>query len=192
MRTFTTGTTKRAKVQESANGPSINASESPTCEKDADDRIDKLVGKQFGNIQEAEKAFTSALALLEKQKTKHPALEQYIQQVSPSNRSTQILQDIKDTTLSTIYLKSFLPARSWYIKSLIQGKRRIPRWSGQPECPSSRWLWQKPSLNSLSRRKLRARHRGLLLEANCYRPSRVELPTWVASEPMAGEVVRQN
>ncbi len=27
---------------------------------------------------------------------------------------------------------------------------------------------------------------------NCYRPSRVELPAWAASEPTAGEVVRQN
>ena len=105
MRTLTTKTTKRAKKQEGANGPSINASESPTCEKDADDRIDKLVEKQLGNIQEAEKVFTSASALLEKQKTKHPALEQYIQQVSASNRSIQILEDIKDPTRSHYIFK---------------------------------------------------------------------------------------
>jgi hypothetical protein len=105
MRTLITKTTKSGKKQKGANVPFINASESPTCEKDADDGIEKLVEKQLGNIQEAEKAFTSALALLEKQQTKHPALEQYIQQVSASNRSIQILEDIKDQTRSHYIFK---------------------------------------------------------------------------------------
>ena len=58
----------------------------------------------------AENAFKSASALLEKHKTKYPELEQYIEHVSASDRSIQILEDIKD------------PRRAHYIfKILLTG-----------------------------------------------------------------------
>ena len=50
--------------------------------KIAPDRIEELVKKHLGNIGEAENAFKSASALLEKHKTKYPELEQYIEHVS--------------------------------------------------------------------------------------------------------------
>ena len=64
--------------------------------KQAPDRIDQLVKKHLGNIADAEKAFKSASALLEKHKTNYPELEQYVEHVSPSELSIQILEDIKD------------------------------------------------------------------------------------------------
>ena len=64
--------------------------------KQAPDRIDELVKKHLGNIADAENAFRSASALLEKQKTNYPELEQYVEHVSPSELSIQILEDIKD------------------------------------------------------------------------------------------------
>ena len=74
------------------------------------DRIEELVKKHLGNIGEAENAFKSATALLEKHKTKYPELEQYIEHVSPSDRSIQMLDDAKD------------PRRSHYIfKILLTG-----------------------------------------------------------------------
>ena len=74
------------------------------------DRIEELVKKHLGNIGEAESAFKSASALLEKHKTKYPELEQYIEHVSASDRSIQILEDIKD------------PRRTHYIfKILLTG-----------------------------------------------------------------------
>jgi hypothetical protein len=51
------------------------------------DRVEELVKKHLGNIGEAENAFKSASALLEKHKTKYPEIEQYIEHVSPSDRS---------------------------------------------------------------------------------------------------------
>src|SRR5258708_36309143 len=78
--------------------------------KIAPDRIEELVKKHLGNIGEAENAFKSASALLEKHKTKYPELEQYIEHVSASDRSIQILEDIKD------------PRRAHYIfKILLAG-----------------------------------------------------------------------
>ena|SRR5271167_282425 len=78
--------------------------------KIAPDRIEELVKKHLGNIGEAENAFKSASALLEKHKTKYPELEQYIEHVSASDRSIQILEDIKD------------PRRAHYIfKILLTG-----------------------------------------------------------------------
>ena len=48
--------------------------------------------------------------MLEKHKTKYPELEQYIEHVSPSDRSIQMLDDVKD------------PRRSHYIfKILLTG-----------------------------------------------------------------------
>jgi hypothetical protein len=78
--------------------------------KIAPDRVEELVKKHLGNIGEAENAFKSASALLEKHKTKYPELEQYIEHVSPSDRSIQMLDDVKD------------PRRSHYIfKILLTG-----------------------------------------------------------------------
>jgi hypothetical protein len=78
--------------------------------KIAPDRTEELVKKHLGNIGEAEKAFKSVSALLEKHKTKYPELEQYIEHVSASDRSIQILEDIKD------------PRRAHYIfKILLTG-----------------------------------------------------------------------
>jgi chromosome segregation ATPase len=77
--------------------------------KIAPDRIEELVKKHLRNIGEAENAFKSAAALLEKHKTKYPELEQYIENVSASDRSIQILEDIKD------------PRRAHYICGLPKG-----------------------------------------------------------------------
>ena len=49
--------------------------------KIAPDRIEELVKKHLGNIGEAENAFKSVSALLEKHKTKYPELEQYIARI---------------------------------------------------------------------------------------------------------------
>ena len=64
--------------------------------KQAPDRIDELVKKHLGNIADAEKAFKSASALLDKHKINYPELEQYVEHLSPSELSIQILEDIKD------------------------------------------------------------------------------------------------
>ena len=78
--------------------------------KIAPDRIEELVKKHLGKIGEAENAFKSTSALLEKHKTKYPELEQYIENLSASDRSIQILEDIKD------------PRRAHYIfKILLTG-----------------------------------------------------------------------
>jgi hypothetical protein len=78
--------------------------------KIAPDRIEELVKKHLGNIGEAENAFKSASALLEKHRTKYPELEQYVENISASDRSIQILEDIKD------------PRRAHYIfKILLTG-----------------------------------------------------------------------
>src|SRR5271165_539215 len=110
MRTPITKAIKSSRKGGGSNGPSIDASESPTGEKNGEERIEELVKKQLGNIGEAENVFKSASALLEKHKTKYPALEQYIEHVSASDRSIQILEDIKD------------PRRAHYIfKILLTG-----------------------------------------------------------------------
>jgi hypothetical protein len=78
--------------------------------KIAPDRVEELVKKHLGKIGEAENAFKSASALLEKHKTKYAELEQYIEHVSASDRSIQILEDVKD------------PRRAHYIfKILLTG-----------------------------------------------------------------------
>ena len=76
--------------------------------KIAPDRIEELVKKHLGNIGEAENAFKSASALLEKHKRKYPELEQYIEHVSPSDRSIQMLDDVKDPRRSHYILKILL------------------------------------------------------------------------------------
>src|SRR5208282_39772 len=76
--------------------------------KIAPDRIEELVKKHLGKIGEAENAFKSASALLEKHKTKHPEVEQYIEHVSPSYRSIQMLDDVKDPRRSRYIFKILL------------------------------------------------------------------------------------
>jgi tryptophanyl-tRNA synthetase len=64
--------------------------------KIAPDKIEELVKKHLANISAAENTLKSALALLEKHKTKYPELEQYVENVSSSDRSIQMLDDVKD------------------------------------------------------------------------------------------------
>jgi hypothetical protein len=61
--------------------------------KKAPDKIEELVKKHLANIAAAENTLKSALALLEKHKTKYPELEQYVENVSASDRSIQMLDD---------------------------------------------------------------------------------------------------
>jgi hypothetical protein len=96
MRMPVTRAIKNSRKGGGRNGRSINETESSTGETNEEERIEELVKKQLGNLGEAENVFKSASALLEKHKTKYPALEQYIEQVSVSDRSIQILEDIKD------------------------------------------------------------------------------------------------
>jgi hypothetical protein len=98
---------KNSRKRGGGNGRSINESESSIGEKNEEERIEELVKKQLGNLREAENVFKSASALLEKHKTKYPALYQYIEHVSVSDRSIQILEDIKD------------PKRGHYIFKII-------------------------------------------------------------------------
>jgi hypothetical protein len=70
------------------------------------DRVEELVKQHLGKIGEAENAFKSASALLEKHKTTYPELEQYIEHVSPSGRSSRCLMMSKTQGDLTIYLKS--------------------------------------------------------------------------------------
>ena len=58
--------------------------------KIAPDRIEELVKKHLGKIGEAENAFKSASALLEKHKTKYPELEQYIGVLGTSERKVRL------------------------------------------------------------------------------------------------------
>jgi hypothetical protein len=117
--------------------------------KIAPDRIEELVKKHLGNIGEAENAFKSASALLEKHKTKYPELERYIEHVSPSDRSIQMLDDVKDPRrISLLYLKSYLPGWSRHIRSHIREKRITPTWIERPGFPLLKRLWQKRSFTS--------------------------------------------
>jgi len=68
----------------------------PPATKKAPDKIEELVKKHLANIAAAENTLKSALALLEKHKTKYPELEQYVENVSSSDRSIQMLDDVKD------------------------------------------------------------------------------------------------
>ena len=110
--------------------------------KIAPDRIEELVKKHLGNIGEAENAFKSASALLEKHKTKYPELEQYIEHVSSSDRSIQMLDDVKDPR------RSYLLAWSRHIRSRIREKRIIPMWIAPPGFPLLKRLWRKRSFIS--------------------------------------------
>ena len=103
---YINGIHEQAPPRQKASGQDTNGKKA----KIAPDRIEELVKKHLGKIGEAENAFKSASALLEKHKTKYPELEQYIEHVSPSDRSIQMLDDVKD------------PRRSHYIfKILLTG-----------------------------------------------------------------------
>ena len=53
--------------------------------------------KHLANIAIAEGTFKSALTLQKKYETKYPELEQYVKSISESDRSLQILDDVKDS-----------------------------------------------------------------------------------------------
>jgi len=108
MRTPITKAIKDIRKGGGGNGRSTNESESPTGEKSGEERIEELVKKQLGNIWEAENVFKSASALLEKHRTKHPALGQYIKNVSVSDRSIEILEDLKDPKRGNYIFKILL------------------------------------------------------------------------------------
>ena len=108
--TIVNGIHEQASSRQKASGQDTNGKKAIPIKKIAPDRIEELVKKHLENIGEAENAFKSVSALLEKHKTKYPELEQYIERVSASDRSIQILEDIKD------------PRRAHYIfKILLTG-----------------------------------------------------------------------
>ncbi len=116
--------------------------------KIAPDRIEELVKKHLGNIGEAENAFKSAAALLEKHKTKYRELEQYIENVSASDRSIQILEDINDPRRAHYIFKILLTGVESAYQVAHPGERIIPTWIGRPGFPLLKRLWQKPSFRS--------------------------------------------
>jgi hypothetical protein len=66
-----------------------------STKKKSPDRIEGLVKEYLANIAAAEDTFKNALALLEKHKTKYPELEQYAENVPPSDRTISLLDDPK-------------------------------------------------------------------------------------------------
>src|SRR4029077_12861505 len=116
--------------------------------KIAPDRIEELVKKHLGNIGEAENAFKSVSALLEKHKTKYPELEQYIEHVSHPIAQSRSWRISKTQGELTIYLKSYLLACSRHIRSHIREKRIIPTCIARPGFPLLKRLWQKRSFRS--------------------------------------------
>jgi hypothetical protein len=75
----------------------MKKTKAPSRKKNAPDKIESLVRKHLANIATAEDTFKSASTLLEKYKTKYTELEQYVKNVSPSDRSLQIVDDVKDS-----------------------------------------------------------------------------------------------
>lgn len=57
------------------------------------DRIEVLVKEHLANAAAAEDTFRIALALLEKYKTKYAELEEYAENVSPSDRTISVLDN---------------------------------------------------------------------------------------------------
>ena len=64
-------------------------------QKKGPDRIEDLVKEHLANVAAAENTFKSALALLEKHKTKYAELEQYAESVSSSDRTISLLDHVK-------------------------------------------------------------------------------------------------
>jgi hypothetical protein len=59
------------------------------------DRIEVLVKEHLANIAAAEDTFKIALALLERHKAKYAELEQYAENVSPSDRTISLLDNVQ-------------------------------------------------------------------------------------------------
>jgi hypothetical protein len=74
----------------------MKKTKAPSGKKKTPDRIEELVRKHLANIETAEDTFKSASALLEKYKIKYPELEQYVENVSPDDRSIQMGDDVED------------------------------------------------------------------------------------------------
>jgi hypothetical protein len=72
----------------------MKKTKTPPAKKKASDRIEDLVKKHLANVETAEDTFKSALALLEKHKTKYAELEQYAESVSSSDRTISLLDDV--------------------------------------------------------------------------------------------------
>jgi hypothetical protein len=66
-----------------------------SAKKKGPDRIEDLVKEHLANVTAAEDTFKSALALLEKHKTKYAELDQYSENVSSSDRTISLLDDVK-------------------------------------------------------------------------------------------------
>ena len=66
-----------------------------SAKKKGPDKIADLVKEHLANVAAAENTFKSALALLEKHKTKYAELEQYVESVSSSDRTISLLDDVK-------------------------------------------------------------------------------------------------
>ena len=66
-----------------------------SAKKKGPDRIEDLVKEHLANVAVAENTFKSALALLEKHKTKYAELEQYAESVSSSDRTISLLDHVK-------------------------------------------------------------------------------------------------
>jgi P2-related tail formation protein len=63
--------------------------------KKGPDRIEVLVKEYLANTAAAEDTFRIALALLEKHKAKYAELEQYVENVSPSDRTISVLDNVE-------------------------------------------------------------------------------------------------
>ena len=74
----------------------MKKTKTPSDKKKTPDKIEYIVKKHLANVAAAETTFKSASTLLEKYKTKYPELEQYVENISPSDRSIQMLDDVKD------------------------------------------------------------------------------------------------
>ena len=67
----------------------------PSAKKKDPDRIEVLVKEHLANVAAAEDTFRIALALLEKYKAKYAELEQYAEDVSPSDRTISVLDSVE-------------------------------------------------------------------------------------------------
>ena len=66
-----------------------------SAKKKDPDRIEVLVKEHLANAAAAEDTFRIALALLEKYKAKYAELEQYAENVSPSDRTISVLDNVE-------------------------------------------------------------------------------------------------
>jgi hypothetical protein len=66
-----------------------------SAKKKGPDRIELLVKEHLANTAAAEDTFRIALALLEKYKAKYAELEQYVENVPPSDRTISVLDNVE-------------------------------------------------------------------------------------------------